>query len=84
MLQNSLNTSKGLDHIGSVVIQIPELSVVLLMCPPERILLQELILLEVLPYSPSFVISESQSVLLEKSIDPWNTMIPSLLQIIQC
>lgn len=57
MLQNSLNSSQGLDHVRSVVIQIPKLSVVLLMCPPERILLQELILLEILSYSPSFVVS---------------------------
>jgi hypothetical protein len=46
MLEDSFNAAERLDHVGSVVVQVPELSVVALMRPPERILLQHLILFE--------------------------------------
>jgi len=43
VLKDALNSSKRLDHIGSIVVQVPELSVVPLMSPPEGIDLQDLI-----------------------------------------
>jgi hypothetical protein len=55
----------------------------LLMSPPEGVLLQQLILLELLPHSPSLIICQGKSVLLEKSVDTRNTMVPTLLQIIK-
>ena len=42
MLQNSLDAAKCLDHVSSVVVQVPQFAVVTLVCPPERILLQHL------------------------------------------
>jgi hypothetical protein len=53
------------------------------MGPPERVLLQELILLELLSDSPAFVIGKCQSVLLEKSIDTWDTMVPAFFEIVK-
>ena len=65
MLQNTLNTTQRLDHIGSVVVQVPKLPVVTLMSPPEGILFQHLVLLEVLSHSPSLIIRQRQTILLE-------------------
>ena len=56
MLQDSLDASERLDHVSAVVVKVPEFSIVLLMRPPERILLQDLVLLEVLSDSPALVI----------------------------
>ena len=76
MLQDSLDTSESLNHIGSVVVKIPEFTIMFLMGPPKRILLQKLILLELLPDSPPFIICKSESIFLEQSVDPGNTVIP--------
>lgn len=65
VLQNALHSTESLDHISAIIVKVPELAVVLLMCPPEWVLLENLILLEVLSHSPPFVISESQSIFLE-------------------
>lgn len=65
VLQNALHSTEGLDHISAIVIKVPELAVVLLMCPPEWVLLENLILLEVLSHSPPFVISQCQPIFLE-------------------
>lgn len=42
VLQDSFHSTKCLDHISAVVVQVPEFAVVALMCPPERVLLQDL------------------------------------------
>jgi len=42
VFQNALDTSECLDHVSSVVVEIPQLAVMPLVCPPERILLQNL------------------------------------------
>ena len=42
VLQDALHTSQGLDHVCAVVVQVPQLAVVTLVGPPERILLQHL------------------------------------------
>ena len=42
MLQDSLDAAKCLDHVSSVVVQVPQFAVVSLVRPPERILLQHL------------------------------------------
>jgi len=42
VFQNSLDTTKCLDHVSSVVVQVPQFAVMSLVCPPERILLQNL------------------------------------------
>lgn len=42
MFQNAFNSSQSLNHVSSVVVQVPKLAVMPLMGPPERILLQDL------------------------------------------
>ena len=42
VLQDALHTSQGLDHVRAVVVQVPQLAVVTLVGPPERILFQHL------------------------------------------
>lgn len=83
VLKDALHTAQSLDHIGTVVVQVPQFAVVLLMGPPEWVLLQELVLFEVLPDSPAFIVGQREPILLEESVDPGNTVIPGLLQIIQ-
>lgn len=42
VLQNAFHTTQGLDHVCPVVVQVPELPIMPLVCPPERVLLQNL------------------------------------------
>ena len=42
VFQNALDTAERLDHVRSVVVQVPQFAVVSLMRPPERILFQNL------------------------------------------
>lgn len=42
VFQNAFNSPQSLDHVSTVVVEIPQFSVMSLMCPPERILLQHL------------------------------------------
>ena len=42
VFQNALDTAEWLDHVRSVVVQVPQFAVVSLMRPPERILFQNL------------------------------------------
>lgn len=42
VLQNAFHTTQGLDHVCAVVVEVPELAVMPLVCPPERVLLQNL------------------------------------------
>lgn len=42
VFQDALHTSKGLDHVCPVVVQVPKFAVVSLMCPPEGILFENL------------------------------------------
>ena len=42
VLQDALHATQSLDHVGTVVVQIPQLAVVPLMGPPEGVLLQHL------------------------------------------
>ena len=82
VLQNALHTSQGLDDICSVVVQVPQLAIVALVGPPEGVLLQHLVLLEVRAYTPPLVIGQGVTILLEQGIDPGDTSIPRVLQIL--
>ena len=42
VFQNAFHTTQGLDHVCTVVVQVPELPIMPLVCPPERVLLQDL------------------------------------------
>lgn len=83
MLKNTLDTAESLDHICPVVVQVPQLTVMLLMRPPERVLLENLILLEVLPDSPSLVVSQSKAILLEKGIDSRDSSVPRVIKVFE-
>ena len=53
----TFDATERLNHVSPVVVEIPQLAVVFLMRPPERVLFEHLVLLEILPDSPAFVIS---------------------------
>lgn len=42
VFQNAFHATQGLDHVSTVVVQVPELPIMPLVCPPERVLLQNL------------------------------------------
>lgn len=42
VLKNAFHTTQSLDHVRAVVIQVPQLAIVTLVGPPERVLLQHL------------------------------------------
>ena len=54
----------------------------LLMGPPERVLLEHLVLLEVLTDAPAFIICESEAILLEEGVNTGDTSVPRVLQIV--
>lgn len=53
------------------------------MGPPEWILLKNLELLELRANSPTLVISQSVTILLEQSVDPRDTPVPTVLQVFE-
>ena len=83
MLQDALNTAECLDHVGPVVVQVPEFTIMTLVGPPEGILFQYLELLKVLADSPALVVGESQSILLEQGVNSWDTVVPTVLEVIE-
>ena len=42
VFQDALHPAQGLDHVCAVVVQVPQLAVMTLVCPPEWVLLQHL------------------------------------------
>lgn len=83
MFQNRLHTTKCLNDIRAVGIQVPKLAIVPLARPPERIALHELVRLELRTSSETLVEAEGASVLLEEGIDSWQTAIPAVFEIFQ-
>ena len=84
MFEYPLDTTECLNHISTIIIEVPEFAVMLLMSPPEWILFKDLILFEILSDSPALVICECESVLLEESIDSGDTSVPGVLEVIKC
>ena len=83
VFQNTFHPTHSLDHVSSVIVQVPEFPVMSLMCPPEGVLLQYLIHLELCPHSTALVISECVSVFLEESVDPpEDALVPAVLQVL--
>mmetsp|Transcript_33774 Transcript_33774/g.44564 ORF Transcript_33774/g.44564 Transcript_33774/m.44564 type:complete len:256 (-) Transcript_33774:445-1212(-) len=83
VLQDALNTAQSLNHIRAVVVQVPKLTVVLLVRPPEGILLQDLILFEVLAHAPALIVGEGEAIFLEERVDARHSAIPRVLQVVQ-
>jgi hypothetical protein len=42
VFQDAFHTTKSLNHVGTVVVQVPQFAIVALVSPPERILFQNL------------------------------------------
>ena len=84
VLQDAFDTSQRLDHVGTVVVEVPQFAVVALVGPPEGILLQHLVLFEFRADAPSFIVGQSVSILLEERVDARNTAIPAVFQVFQC
>jgi len=83
VLEDALNTSQGLDHVCAVVVQVPQLTIVTLMCPPEWILPHDAVLLEVLSATPALVECKRVPILLEESVNTRDTTVPGILQVLQ-
>mmetsp|Transcript_29770 Transcript_29770/g.62393 ORF Transcript_29770/g.62393 Transcript_29770/m.62393 type:complete len:346 (-) Transcript_29770:4155-5192(-) len=83
VLQNTLDTAQCLDDIGAIVVEVPQLTVVPLMSPPERIGPEHLILLPVRAEAPALVVGERVPVLLEERVDPRDAAVPRILQILK-
>ena len=84
VLQDALHSSQGLDDICPVVVQVPQLAVMALVGPPEGVLLEHLVLLEVSAHAPPLVIGQGVPVLLEQRVDPGNSSVPGIFQVLQC
>ena len=83
VLQDALDAAQGLDHVGPVIVQVPQLAVVALMGPPEGVLLQDLVGLELGPHAPALVVGQGVPVLLEQGVDPGDAAIPRILEVLQ-
>jgi hypothetical protein len=83
VLQNAFDTTESCDDVNSVVVKLPKLAVMALRSPPERVMLEELILLEVGANSPAFVVRKGVTILLKESVDPRNSAVPTVLEIFE-
>lgn len=81
VLQDTFHPAQRLNHVGTIVVQVPEFSIVTLVRPPEGILLQDLIGLKLCPHSPSLVIREGVTIFLEEGVDPRDSSVPRVLQV---
>ena len=76
MFKDAFHTSQGLDHVRSVVVQVPQFPIMTLVCPIEVVLSQLLVSFKVLAGSPPLVVCESVPVLLEQRIDARDPPVP--------
>jgi hypothetical protein len=83
VLENPFHAPEGLDHVRPVVVEVPELAVVLLVGPPEWVLLEDLVLLEVLAHPPALVVSQREAVLLEEGVDSGDAAVPGVVKVLQ-
>ena len=83
VLKNALDAAECLNHVGAVVVQVPKLAVVPLMRPPERVVLEQVVLLEVNADAPAFVVGKRVAVLLKERVDTRNTAIPGVFEVLQ-
>jgi hypothetical protein len=54
------------------------------MTPPKRVLLQNLVLLEVLSDTPALIVCKRESVFLEQCVYARDATVPAIFKIIQC
>lgn len=73
MFKNRLDTTQSCNNVDSIVIELPELAIVSLRCPPERIGFEKLVSFPVRPDTPSLIVSKSVPILLKECVDSRNT-----------
>merc|ERR1719238_1888942 len=83
VLEDPLDASKRLDHIRPVVVEVPQLAVVALVRPPERVVARHLELLEVLSHPPALVVRKGVAILLEERVDTRDPAVPTVLEILE-
>ena len=83
VLQDRLDSTEGLDDVGAVCVQIPQLPVVPLARPPERVALHQLVRLELGPGPEALVEAQRAPVLLEERVDAREATVPAVLEIFE-
>ena len=83
VLEDRLHTPEGLDDVGSVGVEVPQLPIVSLTRPPEWIALHQLVRLELRPSPEAFVETQRAPVLLEEGVDSRQASIPAVFQILE-
>jgi hypothetical protein len=83
VLENGLDTTQRLNDVRAIRVQVPELTVVALACPPEGVALHVLVDLELGPGTETLVETESTAILLEESVDTRQTTVPAVLEVLQ-
>ena len=81
VLQNTLNSTKRLNHVGTVGVEIPQFAIVALMSPPEGVDTKHLILLEDGPNSPTSIVGKSVPILAKEGVNARNTPVPRIFEI---
>mmetsp|Transcript_1930 Transcript_1930/g.3398 ORF Transcript_1930/g.3398 Transcript_1930/m.3398 type:complete len:226 (+) Transcript_1930:445-1122(+) len=81
VFEDAFDSTEGLDHISSIVVEVPEFSVMASMSPPEGVDTDDLVLLEISADTPALVVGEGVTVLLEEGADAGNTSVPRVLEI---
>mmetsp|Transcript_19227 Transcript_19227/g.59289 ORF Transcript_19227/g.59289 Transcript_19227/m.59289 type:complete len:634 (-) Transcript_19227:308-2209(-) len=83
VLEDALDAAEGLDHVRAVVVEVPQLAVVPCVGPPEGILAQDLVLLEVGADAPALVVGECVAVFLEECRYPRQSAVPGVLEVLE-
>mmetsp|Transcript_94895 Transcript_94895/g.290283 ORF Transcript_94895/g.290283 Transcript_94895/m.290283 type:complete len:372 (+) Transcript_94895:2060-3175(+) len=83
VLQDAFDASQGLDHVRAVIVEVPQLPIVPLVRPPERVLPHDVVLLEILAHAPALVEGERVAVLLEEGVDARDAPVPRVLKVLQ-
>ena len=83
MLQDSLDSTERLDHVGTVGVEIPQFAVMTLMSPPEGIDAKDLVLFEDGPNSPASIVGKSVPILAKEGVDTRNASVPRIFEILQ-
>eukprot|EP00964_Phaeocystis_antarctica_P078146 scaffold48598_cov65-Phaeocystis_antarctica.AAC.1 len=83
VLEDALDAAERLDHVGAVVVEVPQLAVVPLVRPPEGVLPHDLELLELRAHAPALVVGQRVPVLLEEGVDARDAAVPAVLEVLE-
>eukprot|EP00959_Pyramimonas_sp_CCMP1952_P271920 5685478-Pyramimonas_sp.AAC.1 len=82
VLEDALHAAQRLDDVRAVVVEVPQLAVVALVCPPEGVQPRHLELLELRAHPPPLVVRQRVPVLLEERVDARDAAVPRVLRCI--